>query len=94
MIILLSGKSIGFLLPAFQQLFLTKKNPPSQQNGAAGSTYRTFASKVPTVLAPTGEMTVQIEKEAHKYCSAGVRSACHYAMVSMLPSAHVVVAMI
>jgi superfamily II DNA/RNA helicase len=84
LIIFLLGKAI--LLPAFQQLLLAKKNPPPppppppQQNETAGSTRKRYASKSPTVLvlAPTPELTVQIEKEAYKYCSAGVRSACLY----------------
>lgn len=62
-----SGKTCGFLLPAFQQ-HLLKNN---QRQG--------FAKPVLLVLAPTRELSVQIMEESNRFGRPiGVRSVCCY----------------
>ena len=68
-----SGKTCGFLLPAFQKLIETV--PIVKQKTIPGRRYQPYASgggRRPTVLvlAPTRELTVQIESEAQKFSKA------------------------
>lgn len=82
------GKTVGFLLPAMQKLLEAKKNPalrPPQMTSSGRM--RRGPSSVPTVLvlAPTRELTVQIEGEASKYCTNGIRSLCVYGGTSKGP---------
>lgn len=60
-----SGKTCGFLLPAFHRLLST----PNRKKGAPGI----------LVLAPTRELACQIEEEAIKFGrTSNIRSACAY----------------
>ena len=62
-----SGKTLGFLLPAFQAL---AKKRPSPQRGDP---------PMILVLAPTRELAVQIHDECDKFGRAGrVRGTCCY----------------
>jgi ATP-dependent RNA helicase DDX5/DBP2 len=62
-----SGKTCGFLLPAFHQHL--QKNPQVQG----------FTKPVLLVLAPTRELSVQIMEEAQKFGRViGIRSVCIY----------------
>ena len=68
-----SGKTCGFLLPAFQKLIETV--PLVKPKTTPGRRYQSYASgggRRPTVLvlAPTRELTVQIESEAQKFSKA------------------------
>lgn len=69
-----SGKTCGFLLPAFHKLALEKSLGIVQKNENSGNPYaRGTPIRTPTVLvlAPTRELTVQIESEAQKFCRSG-----------------------
>jgi len=64
-----SGKTCGFLLPAYQQ-YLTKMNNVRIQG---------FVKPVLLVLAPTRELSVQIMEEAQRFGRPlGIRSVCCY----------------
>lgn len=75
-----SGKTCGFLLPYFHQYMLKKKQQSQQQRQP--QQYRTPPSSTkPTllVLAPTRELSVQIQEEASKFGKLlGIRSLCCY----------------
>ncbi len=71
-------------MPAFQKLLLAKKNPNPTEQGLSARRRRQQSPTV-LVLAPTRELTVQIEAEAKKYCSAGIRSTCLYGGASKGP---------
>ena len=64
-----SGKTCGFLLPAFHKLIADKASGKVQQNELSNNPYAREAARQPTilVLAPTRELTVQIETEARKF---------------------------
>ena len=65
-----SGKTCGFLLPAFHKLVTEKAQGKTQTAANQGNPYARGAQvRSPTVLvlAPTRELTVQIDKEAQKY---------------------------
>jgi ATP-dependent RNA helicase DDX5/DBP2 len=70
-----SGKTCGFLLPAFQRLLATRKSTPSRWGSAAKEKMKLRAwgdvhpRKSPSVLilAPTRELAIQIENEAQKF---------------------------
>lgn len=64
-----SGKTCGFLLPAFQRLVADKAAGKVQQSEHAANPYARDQKRNPTVLvlAPTRELTVQIDAEAQKY---------------------------
>lgn len=71
-----SGKTCGFLLPAFQKLILDRQsNPqddrvkPFSRTSQRGSRKPTSFGRLPQVLvlAPTRELAVQISDEADKY---------------------------
>ena len=65
-----SGKTLGFLLPAFHQLMDT----PEQQLGQ----YHRGNPKI-LVMAPTRELACQIHDDARKFGAAcGIRSTCVY----------------
>lgn len=69
-----SGKTCGFLLPAFHKLAVEKALGVGQGNPNANNPYaRGSAVRTPTilVLAPTRELSVQIEAEAKKFCRSG-----------------------
>jgi len=62
-----SGKTCGFLLPAFQQHLLK------------GNHRQGFAKPVLLVLAPTRELSVQIQEETNRFGRPlGIRSVCCY----------------
>lgn len=64
-----SGKTCGFLLPAFHKLITEKAAGKTQPSPNAGNPYARAPMKTPTVLvlAPTRELTVQIDQEAQKF---------------------------
>lgn len=64
-----SGKTCGFLLPAFHKLIADKASGKVQQTAHSNSPYARESVREPTVLvlAPTRELTVQIETEARKF---------------------------
>jgi ATP-dependent RNA helicase DDX5/DBP2 len=65
-----SGKTLGFLLPAFHRL---------QQSQAGGFKPTIRAPPSILVLAPTRELACQIEQEAQKFGkSSGIRSVTCY----------------
>jgi ATP-dependent RNA helicase DDX5/DBP2 len=65
-----SGKTLGFLLPAFHRL---------QQSQAGGFKATIRAPPSILVLAPTRELACQIEQEAQKFGkSSGIRSVTCY----------------
>ncbi|CAB9519780.1 dependent RNA helicase [Seminavis robusta] len=69
-----SGKTCGFLLPAFhQQLQLSDGKPPNPRRGGPP------VKPVLLVLAPTRELSVQIMEECQKFGRPiGMRSVCCY----------------
>lgn len=88
-----SGKTCGFLLPAFHKLMLESDSEPLQNKPFVKDNSRNSRGKLPTtnnrlrlgrspkvlVLAPTRELTVQIETEAQKYSrAAGLSALCLY----------------
>jgi len=71
-----SGKTCGFLLPAFHQHLQTRQ--PQFRQG--------FAKPVLLVLAPTRELSTQIMDEAQKFGRPlGIRSICCYGGSSKYP---------
>jgi ATP-dependent RNA helicase DDX5/DBP2 len=69
-----SGKTCGFLLPAFHKLALERSLGIVQPNEHSNNPYARGAPvRTPSVLvlAPTRELTVQIESEAQKFCRSG-----------------------
>jgi ATP-dependent RNA helicase DDX5/DBP2 len=69
-----SGKTCGFLLPAFHKLALEKSLGIVQRSEYSDNPYARGAPiRTPSVLvlAPTRELTVQIESEAQKFCRSG-----------------------
>jgi ATP-dependent RNA helicase DDX5/DBP2 len=70
--VLTLGKTLGFLLPGFNNI-LTEA---PQKRGAGGS--RFYKSPRTLVLAPTRELGNQIAAEASKYYSAGIDTVCLY----------------
>ena len=79
-----SGKTCGFLLPALHDIIENAAlNTTQTSNIGARSNSRSGRSsrRTPLVLvvAPTRELGIQIESEAHKYASAvGLQSLCVY----------------
>ena len=70
-----SGKTCGFLLPAFEQLMTTR----AVSNVDEVSYSKHKQSPKVLVLAPTRELAVQIESEAQKYSQAcGLATTCLY----------------
>lgn len=68
-----SGKTCGFLLPCFQQHIQNME----QQNGQYNQRGR--GSPMLLVLAPTRELAVQIQEQAHQFGSPlRIRSMCCY----------------
>mmetsp|Transcript_3640 Transcript_3640/g.5461 ORF Transcript_3640/g.5461 Transcript_3640/m.5461 type:complete len:629 (-) Transcript_3640:102-1988(-) len=66
-----SGKTIGYLLPAFQRV-LTSKLTTMPNTSNRGK----FRSPKVLILAPTRELAVQIEEEAKKFCrGSDIRTA-------------------
>ena len=66
-----SGKTCGFLMPAFHQHLEENKGANARRGG--------FVKPVLLVLAPTRELSVQIMEECQKFGRAiGVRSVCCY----------------
>lgn len=69
-----SGKTCGFLLPAFQKLIDTVPVPKPKPYGGKRQPYAPLSGRgrKPTVLvlAPTRELTMQIEGEAQKFSKA------------------------
>lgn len=70
-----SGKTCGFLLPAFHKLALERSLGIVQQDRE--QEHNPYARGPPVrspsvlVLAPTRELTVQIENESKKFCRSG-----------------------
>ena len=64
-----SGKTCGFLLPAFHKLSVEKAAGKVQPSDTDDNPYARAAIRTPTVLvlAPTRELTVQIDTEAQKF---------------------------
>lgn len=64
-----SGKTCGFLLPAFHKLQIEKAAGKTQPLEDPNNRYARAPLKTPTVLvlAPTRELTVQIDAEAQKF---------------------------
>ena len=64
-----SGKTCGFLLPGFQRLVADKAAGKVQKSEHSNNPYARDQTRNPTVLilAPTRELTVQIDAEAQKY---------------------------
>jgi ATP-dependent RNA helicase DDX5/DBP2 len=85
-----SGKTCGFLLPAFHKLMLESDSEPvervpfvreNQRGRRPTSNNRSRLGRSPKVLvlAPTRELTLQIESEAQKYSRAtGLSALCLY----------------
>lgn len=70
-----SGKTCGFLLPAFEQLMTSRAVP----NADDVSYSKHNQSPKVLILAPTRELAVQIESEAQKYSQAcGLATTCLY----------------
>jgi ATP-dependent RNA helicase DDX5/DBP2 len=68
-----SGKTCGFLLPSFHQHMLQEGGPNFARRGGPPT------KPVLLVLAPTRELSVQIQEECQKFGRAiGVRSVCCY----------------
>ena len=67
-----SGKTCGFLLPAFQKLIETVPLVKPKTTPGRRYQYASGGGRRPTVLvlAPTRELTVQIESEAQKFSKA------------------------
>ena len=62
-----SGKTLGFLVPAFQQMM------------AGGGLQNPMMGATVLVLAPTRELAMQIEVECQKFgLPLGIRSVCCY----------------
>ena len=84
-----SGKTVGFLLPAFQQLSIKnahKKAATKQTYPGARRPRATHSPPSVLVLAPTRELTMQIEVEAAKYSRAAQSSSvCIYGGVGKYP---------
>jgi superfamily II DNA/RNA helicase len=83
-----SGKTVGFLLPAFQQLSTKNIHKTSMKIAASrpGSRRQRHAPPSVLVLAPTRELTMQIEVEAAKYSRAAQSSSvCIYGGVGRFP---------
>lgn len=64
-----SGKTCGFLLPAFHKLSVEKAAGKVQPSQTSDNPYARAPIRTPTVLvlAPTRELTVQIDAEAQKF---------------------------
>ncbi|KAJ1426884.1 P-loop containing nucleoside triphosphate hydrolase protein [Ochromonadaceae sp. CCMP2298] len=75
-----SGKTLGFLLPAFQRIVSanSSQKAPSKTNFATGRSRSSYRAPTVLVLAPTRELTEQIATEAQKYAVAGVDIATAY----------------
>ena len=70
-----SGKTCGFLLPAFH--FISLGAAPAVATAARGRPVRRNPKLL--VLAPTRELSVQIQAEGEKYARAlGLRTTCLY----------------
>lgn len=69
-----SGKTCGFLLPYFHKCLQKRGPKPRGHNSAGPATKPTLL-----VLAPTRELSVQIQEEAQKFGRPlGIRSLCCY----------------
>ena len=79
-----SGKTCGFLLPAFHKIMKSRPEVVAPARGTRqGSRYRPAigTGKPPTVLvlAPTRELALQINEQARKFgMSSGIKSTCLY----------------
>lgn len=90
-----SGKTCGFLLPAIHKLVVEKSSEVKPKVSASSSSSqrkpflrsgKSVAVPGVLVLAPTRELSVQIESEALKYCRAtGLKSVCLYGGASKNP---------
>ena len=87
-----SGKTCGFLLPAFHKMMMAKanhaKNNPTPASGGKFQRWKRLSRRVPTtlVLAPTRELAVQIDTEAQKFSrTSGLLTACLYGGTSKGP---------
>jgi ATP-dependent RNA helicase DDX5/DBP2 len=84
-----SGKTCGFLLPAFHNLMVDKQAKQASRSsgireeraddGARRRSYSVRRNPSVLVLAPTRELAMQIEQEAQKFArAAGVTAMCMY----------------
>lgn len=81
-----SGKTCGFLLPALHNIEM--KIPEHNEKKASYKSSRSRVRRVPKVLvvAPTRELSIQIESEVVKYATAvGMNSLCVYGGSSKVP---------
>jgi hypothetical protein len=77
-----SGKTFGFLLPAFQKLLIAKELEMIETEQLHLWPKRNQSPSV-LVLAPTRELALQIEKEANKFRSCGLSTICVYGGIYM-----------
>jgi superfamily II DNA/RNA helicase len=79
-----SGKTLGFLIPCFEQVMRLTKMDKAAPKAAAPTSYGQFRREAPApfvvVLAPTRELAMQIHVEAAKFatCYDQVSTVCVY----------------
>lgn len=73
-----SGKTLGFLMPGFQNILKNIQQPAVGNRSDRGTFRRSFKAPQVLVLAPTRELSNQIAAEATKYQSAGISTVALY----------------
>lgn len=71
-----AGKTLGFLLPGFQNILVNSANQP--KHNPTERRRPAYKSPQVLVLAPTRELSNQIATEAYKYHAAGVSTVSLY----------------
>jgi len=73
-----SGKTLGFLLPGFQDILSKSQQPAAGARSDRGTFRRSHKAPQMLILAPTRELSNQIAAEATKYQSAGITTVSLY----------------